>query len=110
MTNSETLAMFKSSGALLDGHFRLTSGRHSNSYFQCAKVLQYPEYLSAICGEIAGQPEYVLKLRDLGIDTVSLPPRLIPRLRRAIQAADCSRPKPSKRAPTRARRRKDSPT
>ena len=54
MTNSETLAMFKSSGALLDGHFRLTSGRHSNSYFQCAKVLQYPEYLSAICGEIAG--------------------------------------------------------
>ncbi len=64
----------------------------------------------SICGEIAGQPEYVLKLRDLGIDTVSLPPRLIPRLRRAIQAADCSRPKPSKRAPTRARRRKDSPT
>ncbi|NTW53040.1 MAG: orotate phosphoribosyltransferase, partial [Chlorobiaceae bacterium] len=51
MTNSETLAMFKSSGALLDGHFRLTSGRHSNSYFQCAKVLQHPEYLSAICGE-----------------------------------------------------------
>jgi orotate phosphoribosyltransferase len=53
MTNPEILAMFKSSGALLEGHFRLTSGRHSNSYFQCAKVLQYPEHLSAICGEVA---------------------------------------------------------
>jgi orotate phosphoribosyltransferase len=67
MTNSETLAMFKSSGALLDGHFRLTSGRHSNSYFQCAKVLQYPEYLSAICGEIAGF------FRESGITTVISP-------------------------------------
>jgi orotate phosphoribosyltransferase len=67
MTNSETLAMFKSSGALLDGHFRLTSGRHSNSYFQCAKVLQYPEHLSAICGEIAGF------FRESGITTVISP-------------------------------------
>ncbi|ACF12380.1 orotate phosphoribosyltransferase [Chlorobaculum parvum NCIB 8327] len=67
MTNSETLAMFKSSGALLDGHFKLTSGRHSNSYFQCAKVLQYPEYLSAICGEIAAH------FRDSGITTVISP-------------------------------------
>ncbi|HHE31788.1 MAG TPA: orotate phosphoribosyltransferase [Chlorobaculum parvum] len=67
MTNSETLAMFKSSGALLDGHFKLTSGRHSNSYFQCAKVLQYPEYLSAICSEIASQ------FRDSGITTVISP-------------------------------------
>jgi len=67
MTNSETLAMFKSSGALLDGHFRLTSGRHSNSYFQCAKVLQHPEYLSAICGEIAGH------FREIGVTTVISP-------------------------------------
>ena len=67
MTTSETLAMFKSSGALLDGHFKLTSGRHSNSYFQCAKVLQYPEYLSAICSEIAAQ------FRDCGITTVISP-------------------------------------
>ena len=67
MTNSETLAMFKSSGALLDGHFRLTSGRHSNSYFQCAKVLQHPEYLSAICGEIAGY------FREAGVTMVISP-------------------------------------
>jgi orotate phosphoribosyltransferase len=67
MTNSETLAMFKSTGALLDGHFRLTSGRHSDSYFQCAKVLQYPEHLSAICSDIAGH------FRDAGITTVISP-------------------------------------
>ena len=38
------LEIFEKSGALLRGHFQLTSGRHSNIYFQCAKVLQYPEY------------------------------------------------------------------
>jgi orotate phosphoribosyltransferase len=53
MTNNAVLDIFKSTGALLDGHFRLTSGRHSNSYFQCAKVLQYPEHLTEICRSIA---------------------------------------------------------
>ncbi len=48
------LDVFKTTGALLDGHFKLTSGRHSNAYFQCAKVLQHPEHLTAICSEIAG--------------------------------------------------------
>jgi orotate phosphoribosyltransferase len=43
--------MFKQSGALLNGHFRLTSGLHSSTYFQCALVLQYPQY----CRQIAGQ-------------------------------------------------------
>lgn len=53
MTNQDTLSIFRSTGALLEGHFRLTSGRHSNSYFQCAKVLQHPEHLTAICRTIA---------------------------------------------------------
>ena len=47
------LDVFKSTGALLDGHFKLTSGRHSNAYFQCAKVLQYPEHLTTVCSRIA---------------------------------------------------------
>ncbi len=47
------LDVFKTTGALLDGHFRLTSGRHSNTYFQCAKVLQHPEHLTAVCSRIA---------------------------------------------------------
>jgi orotate phosphoribosyltransferase len=48
------LEIFKQTGALLEGHFKLTSGRHSNTYFQCAKVLQHPEHLMVVCGEIAG--------------------------------------------------------
>ena len=44
MTEQEILGIFKKTGALLEGHFILTSGYHSPHYFQCAKVLQYPEY------------------------------------------------------------------
>ena len=42
------LGIFRQSGALLEGHFRLTSGLHSNQYFQCAKVLQYPDYAAEL--------------------------------------------------------------
>jgi len=44
---------FKSSGALLEGHFQLTSGLHSPHYFQCARVLQYPGHSRNLCSEIA---------------------------------------------------------
>jgi orotate phosphoribosyltransferase len=37
------LELFRSRGAYLEGHFRLTSGLHSSEYLQCALVLQYPE-------------------------------------------------------------------
>ncbi|MFL2982955.1 MAG: orotate phosphoribosyltransferase [Candidatus Neomarinimicrobiota bacterium] len=47
MKKEQMLDIFRSTDALLEGHFVLTSGRHSASYFQCAKVLQYPEYLTA---------------------------------------------------------------
>jgi len=53
MDQQQVLSAFKESGALLEGHFRLTSGLHSNQYFQCAKVLQYPELTEKLCGEIA---------------------------------------------------------
>ena len=53
MSEEKIIDIFKKTGALLDGHFVLTSGRHSSSYFQCAKVLQYPEYLSRFAQSIA---------------------------------------------------------
>ena len=61
----QILSIFRSTKALLDGHFVLTSGRHSSSYFQCAKVLQHPEYLTAfsimIADEFEGQaPDVVI--------------------------------------------------
>ena len=55
MTRDQILETFRSSGALLEGHFQLTSGLHSPHYFQCARVLQYPGHARALCGEIAGQ-------------------------------------------------------
>ena len=51
------LNIFKDTGALLEGHFILSSGKHSSKYFQCAKVLQHPEYLTAFSIMIADQFE-----------------------------------------------------
>ena len=42
MREDDLLAMFRRSGALLEGHFRLSSGLHSPGYLQCALVLQHP--------------------------------------------------------------------
>jgi orotate phosphoribosyltransferase len=67
MNNDEILKIFRTTGALLEGHFILTSGRHSPSYFQCAKVLQYPEYLTIFASAIVD--EYKLK----EVDTVIAP-------------------------------------
>ncbi|MEW5842431.1 MAG: orotate phosphoribosyltransferase [Bacteroidota bacterium] len=53
MKNENILEIFKQTNALLSGHFLLTSGRHSNQYFQCAQVLQYPEHNEKISGMIA---------------------------------------------------------
>jgi len=67
MNNEELLEIFKKTDALLDGHFLLTSGRHSNQYFQCAKVLQFPEYTSAICKIITDH------FNNTNIDTIISP-------------------------------------
>ena len=48
MTRDELLDVFRRSGALLEGHFRLTSGLHSSGYLQCALVLQHPQHAEAL--------------------------------------------------------------
>lgn len=53
LTKEQILGFFQKTQALLEGHFLLTSGRHSNQYFQCAKVLQNPEYAEKICAELS---------------------------------------------------------
>ena len=65
--SNQVLDIFRETGALLQGHFILTSGRHSDSYFQCAKVLQHPEHLQLFANEI------VDGFRDLSIDLVISP-------------------------------------
>jgi orotate phosphoribosyltransferase len=67
MDKEHILSVFRDSHALLEGHSQLTSGLHSDTYFQCAKVLQYPRYAELLCGEIAHQ------FRPEGIDVVIAP-------------------------------------
>ena len=67
LSEIEIFQIFEKTGALLQGHFLLTSGRHSNVYFQCAKVLQYPEYTELVCSNI------VEHFKSYDIDTVIAP-------------------------------------
>jgi len=67
LTREHILEIFKQSGALLEGHFILTSGLHSDKYFQCARVLQYPWHAETLCREIADH------FREDGIEVVISP-------------------------------------
>lgn len=67
LNEKQVLEIFQETEALLEGHFLLTSGRHSNKYFQCAKVLQYPNHTEQVCSNIA---EF---FKDYEIDTVIAP-------------------------------------
>lgn len=53
MTEDEILAEFRAAEALLEGHFLLSSGRHSAYYLQCARLLMNPERASRIAVAIA---------------------------------------------------------
>ena len=53
MTAAETKKVLTSSGAIKEGHFRLSSGLHSSMYVQCALVLQHPERAEALTRALA---------------------------------------------------------
>jgi orotate phosphoribosyltransferase len=55
MTREQILDHFRAAGALLEGHFLLSSGLHSPVYLQCAKVLSYPDRADALCSALAGK-------------------------------------------------------
>ncbi len=67
MTRDETITILKEVGALLEGHFQLSSGRHSNAYVQCAQILQYPWQLDKFCNALAE------KFADREVDVVIAP-------------------------------------
>jgi orotate phosphoribosyltransferase len=69
MTRDALLSLYRQSGALLEGHFRLTSGLHSTGYLQCALVLQHPQHAETLGCAIAE------RTRDLR-PTVVLSPAL----------------------------------
>ena len=65
--SEELLALFRKTGALLDGHFVLRSGLHSRQYFQCAILLQHTDIAAQVCGQLAD------RLREFDCDTVISP-------------------------------------
>src|SRR4029453_9117109 len=59
MDSTAVFDLFRQSGALLEGHFRLTSGLHSDRYLQSALVLQYPEIAGALGGALAARVRHL---------------------------------------------------
>ena len=66
-SEQRVIDIFKETEVLLEGHFLLTSGRHSNQYMQCAKILQYPNYTQELMSILAE------KYKDEKIDYVIAP-------------------------------------
>ncbi len=66
MTQDDAIRIFEDCGALLNGHFLLRSGLHSDRFFQAALVLQYPNHAKTICCALAkklaikGKPDAVI--------------------------------------------------
>ena len=65
--SEDLLALFRKTGALLDGHFVLRSGLHSREYFQCALLLQHTDVATRVCSQLAD------KLRRFDCDAVISP-------------------------------------
>jgi orotate phosphoribosyltransferase len=65
--SDEALELFRRSGAFQEGHFQLTSGRHSGAYVEKFQVLQYPAYTERLCRLIADH------FRESGVELVAGP-------------------------------------
>lgn len=64
IAQERVMEILTEAGVLLEGHFRLTSGRHSNRYLQCAKIFRNTKYSEELCAALAGQ------FADQGVDVV----------------------------------------
>ena len=67
LSDSEVLALFRETDALLDGHFLLRSGLHSRQFFQCALLLQHTPIAARVCAALAE------KLRGVEAESVISP-------------------------------------
>jgi orotate phosphoribosyltransferase len=70
MTHEAVIAEFRAAGALLEGHFVLSSGLHSSRYLQCARVLMDPRRAERLCADLA---EKVRKTIGAPIEMVASP-------------------------------------
>jgi orotate phosphoribosyltransferase len=62
--------LLRESGAMLEGHFLLSSGRHSDKYFQCAKLLQYPDRAAAALAPVAERIRADMATGKIAVDAV----------------------------------------
>lgn len=62
--NNKVLEILKETEAFMEGHFLLSSGRHSKQYVQCAKVLRFPDKAEAVLAEV------IERIKDIDIETV----------------------------------------
>ena len=69
----QILTLLRDSGAMLEGHFLLSSGRHSDRYFQCAKLLQYPDRAAAALAGVAERIRADMQSGKITIDAVAGP-------------------------------------
>ena len=66
----KVIELLRESGALLEGHFLLSSGRHSDRYFQCARLLQYPDKAQAALKDTVQKIAAEIKTGKLKADIV----------------------------------------
>jgi orotate phosphoribosyltransferase len=67
---SDVISLLKQSGALLEGHFLLSSGRHGDRYFQCARLLSYPGRAAEALSGAAEAIKLDIKAGKLQIDAI----------------------------------------
>ena len=67
---SDTISLLKESGALLEGHFLLSSGRHADRYFQCARLLAHPDRAAMALSGLVELLRADMKAGKLQIDVV----------------------------------------
>jgi orotate phosphoribosyltransferase len=70
---SNVIDLLKQSGALLEGHFLLSSGRHADRYFQCARLLQYPDRAAAVLAGVADRLKTGMAAGEIKIDAIAGP-------------------------------------
>jgi orotate phosphoribosyltransferase len=64
------VSLLKESGAMLEGHFLLSSGRHSDRYFQCARLMQFPDKAAAALAIVAERISADMKAGKLKVDAI----------------------------------------
>jgi orotate phosphoribosyltransferase len=70
---NKVINLLRESGAMLEGHFLLSSGKHSDRYFQCAKLLQHPQFAQAALEDTVSNIREDINAGKIKVDIVAGP-------------------------------------